>query len=150
MQMNIFTVEKQHIESVAELFDSYRTWYGQPSAIDAAVDFLTNRIEAGESIIYACQDVSGELVGFTQLYPLFSSTRMSRLWLLNDLYVAEEFRGKGISKLLIERAKELARSTDACGIMLETQKTNDIGNKLYPHVGFELQNETNFYFWTTS
>ena len=68
------------------------------------------------------------MTGFTQLYPLFSSTRMKRYWLLNDLFVNENHRGKGHSKALIESAKELCRETKACGILLETDKTNEIGN----------------------
>jgi ribosomal protein S18 acetylase RimI-like enzyme len=75
---------------------------------------------------------------------------MKRIWLLNDLYVKPEYRGKGISKALIERAKALAKETDAVEILLETQKSNDIGNQLYPAVGFELNTDFNFYYWTTS
>ena len=69
------------------------------------------------------------------------------MWLLNDLYVAPDFRGQGISKQLINRAKELARTTEACGILLETEKSNTIGNQLYPRTGFELESN-HFYFWT--
>ena len=147
--MKIIKAEQAHITPVANLFDAYRVWYKKPSDLAGAIEFLTQRIESGESTVYACETDDGELVGFTQLYPLFSSTRMKRLWLLNDLFVKKEFRGKGISKLLIDAAKQLARTTDACGLLLETQKNNEIGNKLYPHVGFEIEDDTNFYFWTT-
>ena len=102
-----------------------------------------------ESIIYAAENENGKLVGFTQLYPIFSSTRMKRMWLLNDLFVDPDFRGLGVSKQLINKAKELARSNNACGILLETEKSNDIGNKLYPSMDFELESN-NFYFWTNS
>jgi len=88
------------------------------------------------------------LTGFTQLYPLFSSTRMKRYWLLNDLFVNENHRGKGHSKALIEKAKELCIATNACGILLETDKTNEIGNQLYPNCGFEQYTHANFYEWT--
>ena len=44
---------------------------------------------------------------------------------------------KVILKLLIESAKELCIETKACGILLETDKTNEIGNQLYPSCGFE-------------
>jgi ribosomal protein S18 acetylase RimI-like enzyme len=75
---------------------------------------------------------------------------MKRYWLLNDLYVNENYRGKGFSKQLIEASKELAKSTDAAGILLETGKSNDIGNKLYPSCGFEIYDEVNFYEWKIS
>ena len=69
------------------------------------------------------------------------------MWLLNDLYVAKAYRGKGISKQLINAAKGLAKQTEAAGVLLETEPSNTIGNRLYPATGFELE-ENNFYFWT--
>ena len=100
-----------------------------------------------ESTIYLALDEQDKGIGFTQLYPLFSSTRIGRLWLLNDLFVKPAHRGRGISILLIERAKKLARETKALGIILETEKTNKIGNQLYPRADFILEDDTNHYFW---
>lgn len=136
------------LEELVDLFDAYRVWYRKASDKATARDFLHSRMEAEESIIYlAIDSESDKAVGFTQLYPLFSSTRMKRMWLLNDLFVAPEFRGQGISKQLINKAKELARETGACGVLLETEVSNTIGNQLYPATGFELE-KNNFYFWT--
>ena len=137
----------QDIRQLSELFDQYRIFYHKTSDVPAAEQFLTERIENGDSKIFVAENEE-RLVGFVQLYPLFSSTRMKRYWLLNDLFVNESYRGKGFSKQLIERAKEMAKSTDACGILLETGTSNDIGNKLYPSCGFELYDEVNFYEWT--
>jgi GNAT superfamily N-acetyltransferase len=75
---------------------------------------------------------------------------MQRYWLLNDLYVNDNHRGKGYSKELIEESKELCRSSNAAGILLETGKSNDIGNQLYPSCGFELYDSVNFYEWSNS
>lgn len=136
------------IDQLAELFDQYRSFYHKDSDIQKAAIFLTERIENKDSAIFVAES-GGNLAGFVQLYPLFSSTRMKRYWLLNDLFVNEYYRGNGFSKALIEEAKDLARSTNACGILLETGKSNDIGNKLYPSCGFELYDEVNFYEWTT-
>lgn len=137
------------VQQLAELFDQYRIFYHKDSDIHAAEKFLTERIENNDSEIFVAEN-EGKLVGFVQLYPLFSSTRMKRYWLLNDLYVNENYRGKGFSKQLIEASKELAKSTDAAGILLETGKSNDIGNKLYPSCGFEIYDEVNFYEWKIS
>jgi GNAT superfamily N-acetyltransferase len=134
------------LENLTDLFEGYRAFYQKQPDRAAARQFLQERMEHRESVIFIA--LEGETaLGFTQLYPLFSSTRMKRLWLLNDLYVAPEHRGKGISKLLLERAKELARDTGACEVMLETAKTNDIGNRLYPAAGFELGTDFNWYHW---
>ena len=145
--MKIIQANETHIDQVVELFDAYRVWYRKPSDKIAAKAFLLERMKSKESIIFACENEEGNLIGFTQLYPIFSSTRMKRMWLLNDLFVSAEFRGRGVSKMLINKAKELAKNTNACGVCLETEPDNDIGNKLYPSTGFELETN-NFYFWT--
>ncbi|REC49506.1 GNAT family N-acetyltransferase [Chryseobacterium pennipullorum] len=137
------------LPQLAELFDQYRIFYHKSSDIPAAKTFLQERLDNKDSEIFVI-DENGKLTGFVQLYPIFSSTRMQRYWLLNDLYVNENHRGKGFSKELIEEAKELCRTSKACGILLETGKGNDIGNQLYPSCGFELYDSVNFYEWTNS
>ncbi len=144
--VHIRPARPEDLTSLVALFDAYRVWYQKPSDVEGAEAFLRARMEQGESIVYLAFE-GDQAVGFTQLYPLFSSTRMKRLWLLNDLFVDAAHRGKGISKLLLERAKTLARETGACEVMLETAKTNDIGNQLYSSAGFELGTDFNWYHW---
>lgn len=139
----------EDLSQLAKLFDQYRIFYHKDSDIPGAEQFLKQRIENKDSEIFVAEN-GDELVGFVQLYPLFSSTRMKRYWLLNDLYVNKNSRGKGFSKELIEEAKEMAKSTDAAGILLETGKSNDIGNQLYPSCGFKIYDEVNFYEWTNN
>lgn len=74
---------------------------------------------------------------------------MKRLWLLNDLFIQPEHRGKGISVVLINACKELCRNSDSCGMILETSKDNTIGNQLYHKTGFSLDSEHNYYEWAT-
>lgn len=149
MTQNI--IKKASLEDVAALatlFDQYRVFYRKDSDIAGAVSFLTDRMSRDESIIFLCER-EGKLAGFAQLYPLFSSTRMQRLWLLNDLFVAEEFRGQGVSKALIEASRIHAIQTGACGLSLETEKTNHIANQLYKSTDWELDEDHNFYFLST-
>ncbi len=137
----------EDLDVLSVLFDGYRVFYKQATNLDAAKNFLKVRIEKNESVIFVSVTDTQQLTGFVQLYPIFSSTRMKRLWLLNDLFVDPNFRGQGISKILIENSQRLCLETDACGLLLETAKSNDIGNKLYPSTGFELDNDHNYYCW---
>jgi|TARA_R110000737_G_scaffold347538_3_gene379268 GNAT superfamily N-acetyltransferase len=134
------------LELIAPLFDAYRVFYRKESDLEAARSFIKERISNGESIIYLAL-FSEEAVGFTQLYPIFSSTRLKRVWLLNDLYVDKNHRGKGISKLLLEKSKQLTIDTNAAAVILETEKSNIIGNQLYPSVGFTIEDDVNHYYW---
>lgn len=89
-------------------------------------------------------------MGFVQLYPLLSSVRLKRLWLLNDLYVTPKFRGMKVSVLLVDSAKQLARETNSAGLLLETGKSNKIGNSLYLTTDFVLDTDHNYYAWSPS
>jgi GNAT superfamily N-acetyltransferase len=135
------------IEQLSTLFDEYRIFYRKDSDLNGAKAFLTDRMNNNESEILVAENEEKFLMGFIQLYPLFSSTRMKRIWLLNDLYVNEKYRGKGISIALMEEAKAFAVKTNSAGLILETEKSNLIGNNLYPRVGFKLDAKHNFYSW---
>ena len=144
--MKVREAKLSDLKNLSVLFNSYRMFYGKKFDLEVAEEFLRSRIEKKDSKIFVC-DFNNELSGFVQLYPLFSSTRVRKYWLLNDLYVDVNKRGKGFSKLLIERSKELVIESKACGMMLETEKSNDIGNKLYPSTGFKKNELSNFYEW---
>ena len=135
-----------HLNELVHLFDAYRMFYKKESNLEGAKHFLSERMQQKESIIFVAL-MEEKLVGFTQLYPLFSSTNMMPIWLLNDLFVAKEHRGKQISKGLIKAAQEHCKITKANGISLETEKNNIPGNALYPKMGFTLDQEHNFYYW---
>lgn len=144
-QHNIRQANHSDLESVAELFDAYRVFYKKTSDIAGARAFITSRLNNADATLFVVENKSG-IIGFTQLYPIFSSTRMQRMWLLNDLFVHPDHRGHGYSKHLLNAAKHFAKTTEASGLLLETDKDNVIGNKLYPQEGFKSV-ETNFYFW---
>jgi ribosomal protein S18 acetylase RimI-like enzyme len=134
------------LDDLAGLFNDYRVFYRQETNIEKAKEFLSDRLTKNESVVFVA--FAGDtMAGFVQLYPVFSSVRMKKRWLLNDLFVKEEFRGQGFSIALIEQAKELCRQTGARGFVLETAKTNVIGNRLYQKLNLQLDTEYNTYSW---
>lgn len=135
------------LDRISILFNEYRMFYKCSSGLDSAKNFIKARMELQESVIFKAE-LENKIVGFAQLYPLFSSVRMKKLWLLNDLYINEDCRNKGIGKALIEKCKDLVIKTDACALCLETTKDNLAGNSLYTNTGFVKNTTSNFYEWT--
>ncbi|MEN5231765.1 GNAT family N-acetyltransferase [Sphingobacterium faecium] len=133
----------------ATLFNLYRIFYRQESDLEKGKDFLRERFINNESTIFLVL-VDNQAVGFVQLYKLFHYTKLAKQWLLSDLYVHPDYRGQGLSIALIDRSKLWCEETNACGLMLETEKTNDIGNSLYPRCGFEYDGLHNYYHWWRS
>lgn len=75
-------------------------------------------------------------VGFTQLYPTFSSISMKRNWILNDLFVDSDAREQGVGNMLLQTAKEYAIQTGAKGISLCTTVDNKQAQRLYEKNGY--------------
>ena len=148
--MKIREATKQDIDQLSRLFDGYRVFYRKDSDLSGAAAFIMERLDNEDSRIYVAENEEHVLLGFVQMYPLFSSTRMKKMWLLNDLYVDPDHRGKGVSVRLIDRAKNLVRESKAGGMFLETEKSNTIGNSLYPRTGFVLNDGSNYYEWYVS
>ena len=89
-----------HLELMVPLFDAYRQFYKQRSDVAGSREFLRERLEHGESVVFLAMR-NGDAVGFMQLYPSFDSIAMKRLWVLNDLFVVPEVRQSGVAKLLM-------------------------------------------------
>lgn len=139
--LRIATATLDTLEDLVPLFDAYRVFYGAGSDVVAAHAFLLERFLLRESVVFLAYG-GEQAVGFTQLYPLFSSTAMQRVWLLNDLYVTPELRGQRVGEALIERALEHARLSGAARVELSTAHTNLSGQKLYERMGFERRDTT--------
>jgi len=143
----VFQAGIQHLDDLALLFDGYRTFYRQTPDLDAARRFMGERFAKHDSVIFAAGLLESEgLVGFTQLYPMFSSVRMRRAWILNDLFVAESARGQGVSRALMEAAREFAVSTGAAAIELATARDNTVAQALYDSLDYE-RDETYVHFY---
>lgn len=143
--MKIRKARLNDVAQLAPLFDAYRRFYQQPQDLEAATDFLHKRLNQQESVIFVAED-DGGLMGFTQLYPSFSSVSLQRLWILNDLYVEGHFRQAGVASALMNQARDWAISTGAKGIILETDWDNVQAQALYRKLGYEQQNSTYHYF----
>jgi GNAT superfamily N-acetyltransferase len=131
------------VDTVAPLFDAYRRFYAQPGDLARARDFLHERLQQGESAILLAE-LDGRAAGFTQLYPMFSSVRTARIWILNDLFVDDRARRHGVARVLLDAAAQFAREAGAAGLMLETTRDNAPARALYRATGWS-EDETQWY-----
>jgi len=126
------------LDALVPLFRGYLRFYRRPDDEAKARGFLAERIGKEESVVFIARHVvGGEAVGFVQLYPAFASTLLARSWILNDLFVAEDARGWGVSRLLMEAAQQLAVETGAGELFLQTARDNTVAQSLYESLGWE-------------
>lgn len=150
MNIDQFVVRRAGLEdmrAIAPLFNQYRMFYNQPSDADGAYAYLSERAKRGESVIFAAWDRGLNLaVGFTQLYPSFSSISMRNSWILNDLFVADHHRGQGVARQLMNAASEYAAETGAKGLELSTGTANKAAQQLYESLGYERDDDFFHYY----
>ncbi|MEZ4858045.1 MAG: GNAT family N-acetyltransferase [Flavobacteriaceae bacterium] len=143
--MKIIPATLKNLSDLAPLFDGYRVFYKQVSDLEKATRFLKERFQKNDSIIFMAFE-GASAVGFIQLYPSFSSVSMQRIYILNDLFVHPEARGKGIGEALLNTTKQFAISQKAKGLTLETDSTNP-AQKLYERLGWTKDTEVFHYTW---
>jgi ribosomal protein S18 acetylase RimI-like enzyme len=138
--MKIILATIDLLEEVSQLFDRYRMFYQQPTDLDAARKFITARLENGDSTIFVA--INGDrAIGFTQLYPSFSSVSMQPILILNDLFIEDSDRRRGVAKLLMSAAVNFARENSVIRLSLSTQISNTAAQSLYRSLGY-IQDET--------
>lgn len=141
MTFSIRQANMLDLDVLSSLFDEYRQFYGQPPERWRAREFLAARFARDESLILLALDEQGDGVGFTQLYPLFSSVRMVRTYLLNDLFVSVPARRHGVAKALLGAAAEHARGLGAASLSLSTALDNVPAQALYESLGWRRDSQ---------
>ncbi|MCK9800663.1 GNAT family N-acetyltransferase [Pseudomonas chlororaphis] len=140
--MRITQATLEHLDLLTPLFVKYREFYGALPYPDSSRAFLEKRLRRKESVIYlALSDDDNKLLGFCQLYPSFSSLSLKRVWILNDIYVAEDARRQLVADNLMRTAKKMAKETNAVRLRVSTSSNNEVAQKTYESMGFREDTE---------
>lgn len=146
--MKIIKVNIDNLEQLLPLFEAYREFYKQKREPEQSLKFLLNRLQNEESLIYLIFNKDNKAIGFTQLYPTFSSVTLQRIYILNDLYVVPEMRNKKVGETLLKYVKNLAKNKQWKSVILETDKDNP-AQKLYEKLGWIIDDTVLHYMWKT-
>ncbi|WJG09365.1 GNAT family N-acetyltransferase [Aliiglaciecola sp. LCG003] len=144
--MQIRSATFDDLASLAQLFDGYRVYYQQNSDMLIATRFIAERLTQRDSTIFVAQEDEGPLLGFVQLYPIFSSVKAQKSLLLNDLFVTPSARRAGVARALMQKAKRYAKKQLACWIMLQTEHSNHNAQALYESLGYKKDQDCFYYY----
>jgi len=82
----------------------------------------------------------GEAVGYALFFGIYSSLKGSGIF-LEDLFVREAFRGRGIGRALLCQVARIARQEGCYGMRWEVLDWNELAIKFYRSLGCEFFNE---------
>ena len=132
--VDIRTASLEDVVALTPMVEKYRSFYLQEPSGHTQL-FLSERLARGEAVVFVAES-DGELVGFAQCYPSFSTVSVSVVWLLNDLFVEPQHRRRGIANLLMDHVEHAAREASASRIWLRTAHSNRPAQALYEGRGW--------------
>jgi ribosomal protein S18 acetylase RimI-like enzyme len=94
-------------------------------------------LEQREGIQFVAEN-DGNLVGFATLYFSYSTLRATKIAVMNDLFVTEEFRGQGAAAKLFAACKGYAARNRYANLSWTTAKDNLRAQRFYEKMGGEL------------
>ena len=144
--MSVTAVGVADLDALVPLFAGYLQFYQVPRSATEIHAFLLERLQRGDAQLFIARDEQGMAQGFTQLYPLQSSLALAPAWLLSDLFVLPSARRQGVGEALMNAARAYAEASGACGLLLETAKTNLAGQALYERLGY-VRDELYLTYW---
>ena len=145
--MTALTVRHAHLadlDTLAELLDQHRQLQGRSADRPACRAFLHERLHHRDSVLFLAER-DGRGVGLAQLYPSYSTTALARVYILNDLYVADSARRSGCASALLAAVEAYAWSFGACRISLNVARPNHDAQALYRARGWVADDAFHMY-----
>ena len=126
------------------LWDGYNAFYGRtgPTALAEQITAATweRFFSASEPVHALVAEDEGRIVGIAHYLFHRSTTRLHDVCYLQDLFTSQEYRGRGVGRLLIQAVYAAVSAAQSTRVYWTTQTTNEAGRALYDkvakHAGF--------------
>ena len=127
-----------HQELIPLLLDAYARdplGGGEPLRDEVKANLVTElrKLPHAVSLLAFCD---GMPAGLVNAFFGFSTFQGKPLLNIHDMIVLPEFRGLGLSQLLLAATESLARAKDCCKLTLEVQSENAVAMGSYRKFGF--------------
>lgn len=134
MSINVRQIQVGDKSAWQELYFDYLKFY-ETSPSDVNSELLWDRLTNPEPQIQALvAEANGVVIGIAHFHYQLSTWSDTSYCYLEDLYVAEGARGKGVAKALIQQVQELAIKQGCTELFWITKESNSIARKLYDQV----------------
>ena len=140
MPLAIRPATEADLDHALPLFAAYQRFYGVDSPDDARNRaFLTKSFLApsDRGLLLLAHDEDQRLLGFANLYWTFESVAATEHAIMNDLFVVDAARGKGVGRELIEASKAAAAERGLPSLSWVTALDNRRAQRLYEQTGAE-------------
>jgi ribosomal protein S18 acetylase RimI-like enzyme len=130
--------DPRHQDLIPRLLDAYARdplGGGQPLGEEVKANLVgeLRKLPQALSLLGFCD---GKPAGLVNAFFGFSTFRCKPLLNIHDMIVLLEYRGLGLSQLLLGTAESIARARGCCKLTLEVQGGNEVAKGSYRKFGF--------------
>ena len=134
--MEIRPIRPEEVPQALPLFAGYQEFYEHDDHHDETnLAFFSRFCEPSEAGLLLGAWEGEDLVGFATLYWTFSSASAVDIALMNDLYVVERMRGRGLGRALIDASAAAAKARGCAQLEWQTAPDNATAQRLYDSTG---------------
>ncbi|MFT9850122.1 GNAT family N-acetyltransferase [Aneurinibacillus sp. REN35] len=124
------------VSGLTSLLYGYLAFYKRPIPPEERIkEMITHLVHHPEEGFQLVAEEDGRLLGFTTVNAIWSTTRMQKIALLNDLFIDPQHRRKGIGEALLTSAIQLAKEKGYPLVRLLTAADNSTAQSLYDKTG---------------
>ncbi|MEG0918024.1 MAG: GNAT family N-acetyltransferase [Myroides sp.] len=135
--INFELLAKETIPAIVNLMVDFYAIDGYPINKETTTNLFlefVNNLEAGKCFVIT---YNNEICGYTILVQFFSFEMSGNVLLLDELYIDQNYQGKGIGKKAIEFIKQFSQENNYKKIVLEVEPHNLRAIQLYEKEQFK-------------
>ena len=132
-------LDNQHANDIGYLLNDYAEdpMGGGTSLSDHIKQNLAKELSKIPHAFSVICYVNDKPAGLINCFEAFSTFKCQPLINIHDIVVVNEFRGLGISQLMLAKVEEQAKNKGCCKITLEVLEGNEIARNSYMKFGFD-------------
>jgi ribosomal protein S18 acetylase RimI-like enzyme len=129
----------QHADDISYLLSNYAEdpMGGGAPLSDHVKQNLAKALSKLPHALSVISYVNDKPAGLINCFESFSTFKCKPLINIHDIVVVNEFRGMGISQLMLSKVEDIAKVKGCCKITLEVLEGNEIARNSYLKFGFD-------------
>lgn len=136
--VNVNYLNPQHAKDLIDLLSNYANdpMGGGTELTEYVISNLPTELSKLPHAFSIILYVENKAAGLVNCFEAFSTFYCKPIINIHDIVVVKEFRGRGLSHLMLKKIEDIAKKKNCCKLTLEVLEGNDVAKSAYQKFGF--------------